>query len=217
MAVVAFVRPEPEDVVASTGLACAGKAELKLRRYGRTMKFCFIFVLAVWVTLQIGCLLSLFLHFRSGIVVGTIDGSLAFKFWPPIDYLAPTHALANEFSPRVYPLAVSIAFSAILIVASVPFCAALGFLAQLFAFYSRGEVFTGRNAIVMRRVGHSLTATGYSPFLLGPLAHMLGVLKPITGVTDGMIAFFFVGLILLAISHVMTIGQRLQQDQEDIL
>ena len=32
-----------------------------------------------------------------------------------------------------------------------------------------------------------------------------------------MIAFFFVGLILLAISHVMTIGQRLQQDQETFL
>ena len=217
MAVVAFVRSEPEGVRASAGLAGVGKADRKLRLYGRTMKFCFIFVLAAWVALQIGCLLSLFLHFRSGIVVGMIDGSLAFKFWPPIDYLAPTHALAHEFSPKVYPLAVSIAFSAILIVASVPFCAALGFLAQLFAFYSRGEVFTGRNAIVMRRIGHSLTATGYSPFLLGPLAHVLGVLKPITGVTDGMIAFFFVGLILLAISHVMTIGQRLQQDQEDIL
>ena len=69
----------------------------------------------------------------------------------------------------------------------------------------------------MRRVGHCLMATGYSPLLLGPVAHAIGVLRPVTGVTEGMIAFFFMGMILLAISRVMAIGQRLQQDQEDIL
>ena len=216
MAVVAFVGSKPEVLGAPDGSA-DGKADGRLRLYGRLMRLCFILILAAWVALQTGCLLSLFLHFRSGVVVGTIDGSLAFKFWPVVDYLVPTHASARAFSPKAYPLDVSVAFSSILIVASVPFCASLAFLAQLFTFYSRGEVFTRRNVIVMRRIGHSLAATGYSPFLLGPLAHMLGVLKPITGVTDGMIAFFFVGLILLAISHVMAIGQRLQQDQEDIL
>ena len=220
MAVVAFVRPKPDITAEPTGpagWAKPGKAYGRLRLYGCTMKFCFIVVLASWVILQLGCLLSLFLHFRSGIVVGTIDGSIAFEFWPPIEYFAPTHALAHEFSPKAYPRAVSIVFSAILIVASVPFCASLAYLAQLFTFYSRGEVFTERNTIVMRRIGHSMMATGYSPLLLGPFAHMIGVLKPVTGVTNGMIAFVFVGLILLAISHVMTIGQRLQQDQEDIL
>ena len=217
MTVVAFARPEPAIVGEPAGPDNPDNADSKLRFYGRTMKFCFISVLASWVILQVGCLLSLFLHFRSGIVVGTIDGSLAFKFWPPIEYFVPTHALAHEFSPKSYPRAISIAFSAILIVASVPFCAALALLAQLFTSYSRGEVFTRRNAIVMRRIGHLLMATGYSPFLLGPVAHLLGVLKPLTGVTDGMIAFCFAGLILLAVSHVMTIGQRLQQDQEDIL
>jgi len=181
------------------------------------MKFCFLFVLALWVILQVGCVLSLFLHFRSGIVVGTIDGSLAFKFWPLIDYFAPTHALSHEFSPHVFPLHVSIACSAILIMASVPFCAALLYLAQLFNLYLHGEVFSQRNAIVMRRIGHSIMATGYSPLLLGPLAHTIGVLKPITGLTDAMIAFVFLGLVLLAISHVMEIGQRMQQDQEEIL
>ena len=125
MAVIAFVRSEPDVVVAPTVSDSSGKADSWLRLYGRTMKLCFIFVLASWVALQIGCLLSLFLHFRSGIVVGTIDGSLAFKFWPVVDYFVPTHALANEFSPKTYPLAVSIAFTAILIVASAPFCASL--------------------------------------------------------------------------------------------
>ncbi len=219
MAVVAFVRPQP-DIVAKpagpVGWSEPGMAYGRLRLYGRAMKFCFIAVLASWVVLQVGCVLSLFLHFP-GIVAGTIDGSIAFKFWPPVEYFAPTHALAHEFAPKVYPPAVSIVFAAILIVASVPFCAALGYLAQLFTFYSRGEVFTERNTIVMRRIGHSIMATGYSPLLLGPIAHLIGVLKPVTGVTDAMIAFFLVGLILLAISHVMTIGQRLQQDQEEIL
>jgi len=56
-----------------------------------------------------------------------------------------------------------------------------------------------------------------SPLLLGPIAHAIGVLKPISGITDGMIAFALVGLILLAIAHVMEIGRHMRQDQEDIL
>lgn len=219
MAIVAFVRSHPDlaAVPPTTEGVGRSRAEAKLRLYGLAMRSCFIVVLASWVTLQIGCMLSLFLHFRSGIVVGTIDGSIAFRFWAPIDYLAPTHALAHEFSPAVFPTPVAVAFSMILVVASAPFCASLSYLAQLFAFYSRGEVFTDRNTSVMRRIGHSIMATGYSPLLLGPVAHMIGVLKPVTGVTDGMIAFVFLGLILLAISHVMAIGQRLQQEQEAIL
>lgn len=220
MNVVAFVRPEPDRDVAPAGAPgreVASEAEARLRLYGLAMKFCFMVVLASWVALQIGCVLSLFLHFRSGIVVGTIDGSIAFRFWAPIDYLAPAHALAREFSPKVFPVSVSIAFTMILAVASVPFCASLSYLAQLFALYSRGKAFTRRNATVMRRLGHSIMATGYSPFLLGPIAHMIGVLRPVTGLTDKMIAFVFLGLILLAISHATEIGQRMQQDQEAIL
>ncbi len=220
MAVVVLVRPKPDILAtptAAAGSAGLGTAYDRLRLYGRTMTFCFIAVLVAWMTVQVGCLLSLFLHFRSGIVVGEIDGSIAFRFWPLVDYFAPAHALAHEFVPKIYSPAVATGFSAILILASVPFCCSLAFLAQLFTFYSRGEVFERRNTIVMRRIGHSIMATGYSPLLLGPFAHMIGVLRPVTGVTDGMIAFCLVGLVLLAISHVMTIGQRLQQDQEEIL
>ena len=220
MAVVTLVRPAPDSFAKPTGAAGwaePGEAYGRLRLYGRTMKVCFSIVLAAWITLQAGCLLSLFLHFRSGIVVGTIDGTIAFRFWPPIEYFVPTHTQAHEFVPTIYPFAVSTVFSMILLVASVPFCCSLAFLGQLSTCYSRGEVFSQRNTIVMRRIAHSVMATGYSPLLLGPFAHMIGVLKPVTGVTNGMIAFCLVGLVLLAISHVMTIGQRLQQDQEEIL
>jgi uncharacterized membrane protein len=150
-------------------------------------------------------------------VTGTIDGTIAFKFWPSIDYFSPNHALSSIFVPRVYPPNIAICYAAILMVASVPFCASLLYLEKLFSLYSRGEVFTTRNVMVMRCVGHSILATGYSPLLLGPIAHAIGVLKPISGVTDGMIAFALVGLILLAIAHVMEIGQHMRQDQEDIL
>ena len=215
MPVIAFVKPEPDAVALPTRLDDG--AHRRLRRYGRMMTGSFIVVLTLWVILQVGCLLSLFLRFRSGIVVGTIDGTLAFRFWPAVDSVSPTHALAHEFRPRVYSRAVAIAYAGILVVASVPFCASLAWLAQLFGLYSRGEVFTDRNAAVMRRIGYALTCTGYSPLLLGPLAHLVGVLRPVTGVTDGMVVFFVAGLILLALSHVMAIGARLQQDQEDIL
>ena len=220
MAIVAFVRLTPSVAVESVGVpGCLdfGEAESRLRLYGRAMRLCFVLVLTAWVVLQIGCLLSLFLHFRSGVVVGTINGTIAFKFWPLIDYFSPNHALSNAFSPHVFPLDVSVSYAIILMIASAPFCASLLYLAKLFDLYSHGEVFTQRNATVMRRIGHSIMATGYSPLLLGPAAHAIGVLKPVSGMTDGMIAFCFVGLILLAISHVMEIGQRLRQDQEEIL
>ena len=218
MAVIAFVRPElaaaPADVVGCADLA---GAKDRLRLYGRAMRLCFVIVLALWVILQIGSLLSLFLHFRSGIVAGTVDGTLAFRFWPPIDYFSPNHALSRTFVPHVFPLSVAVGYAVILVIASVPFCAFLLFLARLFSLYSRGEVFTKRNTAFMKYVGHSCMATGYSPLLLGPAAHAIGVLKPVTGINDAMIALIFLGLILLAISHVMRMGQRLQQDQEGIL
>ncbi len=220
MTVVAFAPPKPSLAAEPVGVseyAACGAAESRLRLYGLAMRFCFMLVLGTWAILQIGCLLSLFLHFQSGIVAGTINGTLAFKFWPPIDYFSPSHASASAFVPHAFPTAVAIGYSLILFVASVPFCAALFYLAELFGRYSHGEVFTQRNATVMRRMAHSILATGYSPLLLGPLAHAIGVLRPITGITDAMIAFMLLGLILLAISHVMEIGKRLQQDQEAFL
>lgn len=219
MTVIAFVGSEPRLVAApaSGDSAGAATAEARLRLYGRVVSVCFIVVLASWVAAQIGCLLSLFLHFRSGIVVGTIDGTIAFDVAPAIDILDPLRTASHGFSPKVFPTGVSIAFAVILIVASAPFCASLAFLARLFALYARGEVFTGRNARIVRRLGHCVLATGYSPLLLGPIAHLIGVLRPVTGVSRAMIACVLLGLVLLAISHVMTMGERLQQDQEAIL
>ncbi len=220
MPVVPFARSEPDFIAPSASLSIPsrfGTAENKLRAYGRAMRLFFGFVFAGWMILQIGCLLSLFLHFRSGIVVGEIDGTLAFKFWPLLNYFSPNHALSNVFMPYDFPLLVSVSYAVIFVIASAPFCASLLYLMELFSLYSHGEVFARRNTTLMRRIGHSVMATGYAPFLLGPVAHEIGVLKPITGVTDGMIAFVFLGLILLAISHVMDIGERLRQDQEEIL
>jgi uncharacterized membrane protein len=214
MAVIAFVRPEPA-LMAAPAQSCP--AQSKLRLYGRTLSACFLALLALWLAEQIGCLLSLFLHFHAGIVAGTINGTLAFKFWPALDDFSPTHALSNAFVPHIFPAPVAIAYALILLVASVPFCAALWYLARLFTFYAHGEIFTPRTEAVMRRIGHAVLATGYSPFLLGPFAHAIGVLKPVTGVTSAMIACVILGLILLAMSHVMAIGQRLQQDQEGFL
>lgn len=220
MAVVAFVRPEPEFIDVPDSVPArvhVSEAEHRLRLYGRAMQLFFAIVFVGWMILQTGCLVSLFLHFRSGIVVGTIDGTLAFKFWPLLEYFSPNHALSNAFIPHAFPLLVSIGYAVIFVIASAPFCASLLYLMELFSLYSKGEVFAQRNTTVMRRIGHSIMATGYAPLLLGPFAHDIGVLKPITGVTDGMIALIFVGLILLTISHVMDIGERLRQDQEDIL
>lgn len=220
MAVVAFVRPEPSrtsDLEGLPGCSELGEAESRLRLYGCAMKFCFVFVLVSWVILEIACLLSLFLHFRSGIVVGTINGSLAFKAWPPIDYFSPNHPLSDAFVQHIFPTGVEVAFSCLFVVASIPFCTSLFDLVQLFNFYSQGKVFTQGTVVVMRRIGHCIMATGYSPLLLGPIAHAIGVLRPISGITDGMIAFFILRLILLAISHVIEIGQRMRQDLEEIL
>jgi uncharacterized membrane protein len=214
MAVVAFVRPEPATIAAPAQI-CPAESQLLL--YGRALSACFTTLLAVSLAVQTGCLLSLFLHFRAGIVAGTINGTVAFKFWPALDYFSPTHALSSAFVPHIFPACVAIAYAMILLIASVPFCAALWYLARLFALYAHGEIFTPRTEAVMRRVGHAVLATGYSPFLLGPAAHAIGVLKPVTGVTNAMIACMLLGLILLAMSHVMAIGQRLQQDQESFL
>ena len=221
MPVLAFVRPEPspftETTMAVPAATPTGQAENRLRFYGRVMQLCFVVVLAAWLICQTGCLLSLFLQFHSGIVAGTIDGTLAFKFWPLLDTFSRNHAVSGAFIPHAFPRTTAIGYTIILVTASVPFCASLLLLSRLFHFYAQGEVFTQRNATIMRRIGHCIMATGYSPLLLGPAAHAIGVLKPVTGMTQAMIAFILLGLLLLAMSHVMEIGQRMHQDQEGFL
>jgi hypothetical protein len=174
-------------------------------------------VLAGWVIMQMACLSSLFLHFRSGIVAGTVDGTLAFKFWPVIGIFSPDHAVVSAFTPHVFSRSVAVGYCIILVIAGAPFCVSLFYLAELFGLFAQRDILTQRTAIVMRRIGHATMATGYSPLLLGPVAHAIGILKPVTGITDGMIAFVLFGLILLAISHVMEVGHRLRQDNEEIL
>jgi hypothetical protein len=224
MAVVAFVRPAPGlapefclQAAERAGAARVDAAEKRLRVYGRAMRLCFIMVLAMWAAWQTGCLLSLFLHFQSGIVAGTIDGTLAFRLSPFIDYFSPPHALSSAFAPHVFPVRTSALYAGILMIASVPFCVALLCLARLFDLYAHGEIFSQHTAKLIRRIGHAIMATGYSPLLLGPFAHAIGVLRPISGMTSGMIACLLAGLMLLAISHVMEIGQQMRQDQEDII
>ncbi len=152
------------------------------------------------------------------LIVGTLSIAAPMpKTMLLIDDRSPNHALENGFIPHVFPAGVAIGYTIMLLVASIPFCASLLYLAKLFSLYSHRDLFTAQNAKVMRRIAHSIMATGYSPLLLGPVAHAIGVLRPVSGMTAAMIAFFLLGLILLAISDVMEVGRYMQQDQDEIL
>lgn len=220
MSVVAFVKPElrsPPEPRGAPGVAHPGSAASRLRVYACGIRLCLKSVLALWGTLQIACLLSLFLHFRAGIVAGTVDGTLAFRYLPPLGYLAPNMSASAAFIPHAFPQWVALAYAAIAVIASAPFCAALHYLAELFELYAQGLVFTKRNTALVRRVGHLVMATGYLPLALGPFAHSIGILKPVTGVSVAMIGFIVAGLAVLAVSNVAEIGDQMRQDQEGIL
>jgi hypothetical protein len=218
MNVVAFARPEPPSrVLAEVDRVPTDKAENRLRWHGRAMRLCLLALLAAWLALQSLCLLSLFLRFRSGIVAGTIDGTLAFRFWPLVEYFSPDHAQRAAFVPRIFPFGVCAGYTLILALAALPFCAALLYLAELFGLYAAGEILTRRTTRAMRRAGQCLIATGVSPLLLGPAAHALRILRPLSGISAGMIVFFLVGLMLVAFSNTVEIGDRLRREQEEIV
>jgi hypothetical protein len=173
--------------------------------------------LTLWVILQSMCILSLFCHFRTGVEAGMIDGTLAFRFWWLLDYINPAHAQIGRFQPRTFTVLRAVLFSALLITSSIPFVAAVCYLLRLLDGYRRGQVFGHKDTHTMRMLAYTTIATGCSPFFLAPFAHMIGMLKPVTGITGTMIGIVILGLVLYVLSHVLEVGRQLQREQETFL
>jgi Protein of unknown function (DUF2975) len=215
MAVVSFVRPD-HPCPAVPAARVPDEAEIRLKIYGRLLSRCFLVLFALFVFQVAGCVLSLFLHFRSGIVVGELDGTLSFYSWSPLDYVSLSLE-GDRFQPHDFPFHVCLLVAPLLIVVASPIALFLWFLFRLFGLYSEGQIFKAQNTLVMRRLGHAMMAWGYMPILCMPVFHWIGVARPTFAVTKEMLMSVFLGLVLLAISHVMEIGWRIQKEQEEII
>jgi hypothetical protein len=173
--------------------------------------------LALWSLLQLACVLALFGYVGPVAEAGMIDGSLAFRFWGAIDYVNPAHAHMAHFRLENFPPAEAVSFSVVLILASAPFVTAMCYLIRLLESYRRQQIFGQANAHDTRMLAFATIATGTSPFFLAPIAHIIGMLKPVTGVSGAMIGVTLIGSLLLVVSLVMDIGVQLQREQESFL
>jgi hypothetical protein len=217
MTVVSFARPNtPPPRIAAPRDKIPDEAKIRLRIYGRLLSRCFLLVFALFIVQVAGCILSLFLHFRSGIVVGNVDGNLSFYSWSPLDYVSL--ALGNSsFHPEDFPTFTCFLVTPVLLVAASPIALVLWYLFRLFDLYAKGQIFKAKNTLIMQRLGHCMMACGYMPILCLPIFHWIGVIRPAFVITKEMLMSIFLGLVLLAISRVMEIGWRIQKENEEIV
>lgn len=209
-----LLRPLPpaQDEVSATA-----RARKRLGRYGGALMVGVATALALWTLLQLACVLALFGYAGPVAEAGIIDGSVAFRFWGAVDYVNPAHAHMAHFRPEIFPPAKAVAFSSVLILASAPLVIAMGYLIRLLESYRRQQIFGQGNARDTQMLAVSTIATGTSPFFLAPIAHLIGMLKPVTGVSGAMIGVTLIGCLLLVVSLVMDIGVQLQREQESFL
>jgi hypothetical protein len=150
--------------------------------------------------------------FRSPLA-GLANGSFAFEIgslWP-FDTGAPGPAMVPIDH---YTLAQSLTCAALLALRLAPGVVILWSLMRLFGMYGRGEVFTARNEHYVRVMAWALIAYAVVPLVTHAtlfLMHMSAVaIRLEVRQLDALVA----GLILLALSRVMSFGCAIDEDRK---
>lgn len=215
MAVVAFLRPEHSPPLGEIAIGPT-ESEIRLRIYGSFLSRFFLAALLFHAIQAAAIEVSLFAHFRWGIVAGEVNGEMIFNIWSPLDFVSDDQT-SSLFHPKFYPLSTCLLASPILIFQQLPFALFLWFLSRLFGLYAQGKIFGNQDAFIMRKISYSLVAMGLLPLPLFPLAHWLGIYSHGFVLNMSMLSCVFLGLVLLAIAHVLEIGSLMRREQEGIL
>lgn len=209
MTVVAFIRPTPTGVEAAVRDASETREESRLRLYGKTLSALFIVLLIACSTLVAVGFLALLCRSKIFIAAGTFDGQMGFSVFSEIQ---------RGFVPVSHlPVWVSTLAAVLLIVRFLPGLMILWYLHRLFSLYANGWIFSNRHTLQIQRISYVVLMYSVIRFITHPAMYAIGLAPDIIKYDIQQLDASVLGLILLAVAHVMAIGNRIQQEQEDYI
>ncbi|MFS3133840.1 DUF2975 domain-containing protein [Gluconacetobacter sacchari] len=216
MVVVAFVRPDPPISPQECPPPRPTLTERRLRIYGRVLSMVAALAFSLNLVVDCGSAATLFFHFRHFIISGYYRGSTAVYCWSPLD-MFDWEITGADFVPHDFPVGVALKLMPTLLIMSAVQLSFFWSLYQLFRLYAEGTVFGPRNTAAMRRMGAVLVAYGIAPMLLAPLEFAMNLVSRAIFLNGEILGYVFLGLVMMAIAHVMDIGRRIQQEQSEII
>ncbi|MDN7354900.1 DUF2975 domain-containing protein [Acetobacter senegalensis] len=212
MTVLLFARPEDDEPLPSPPVQ---EAERRLMGYARALRALFFGLLAVSGTLvAVG---SAALALRSGayVVVGTVNHRLTFMGiigTPAANMTSQDFISVSQLSTWATSLG-----APLLALRFLPGLLVLMFLYRLFDLYAKGEVFTFATTREIRNIACSVLAYSCVSLVTHPLMYLLGLFPEIFSWDMQQIDALVLGVILLAVTYVMKIGNRIQEEQKDYI
>jgi hypothetical protein len=184
--------------------AAATPSVRKIRAASRGFEVLFTLLFAVFVLLAIFSLWILLFYQGDVITIGPRGGMITTAGHPPPDFI--------PF--RDFRLDQKLAYVPDVIVRALPSIFLFWNLRQLFRLYSRGQVFTARNARLIQGMGVCLIADAALPFLCHLVLSVTGYEIDKMWAHIASVQELVLGAVVFVIALVMQAGHEIEQDRE---
>ena len=212
MSVLPFVRPNDDEPLPPPPMQ---EAERRLTGYARSLRTLFFGLLVVSGTLVTIGATALALRSGAYVVAGTVNHRLTFVGMigaPAADMTS------QDFIPVSYLPTWATSLGAVfLVVRFLPGLLVLTFLYRLFDLYAKGEVFTFATTREIRNISCSVLAYSCVSLVTHPFMYLLSLFPEVFSWDMQQVDAFVLGIILLAVTYVMKIGNRIQEEHKDYI
>jgi hypothetical protein len=176
----------------------------KIRRASRAVELLFAVLFVAFIALAIFSLWVLWFYQGSVITVGPRGGMISTNGAPPADFI--------PF--RNWPLAEKLAYTPDVLFRAAPTIALFWCLRSLFRAYGRGQVFTPRNAGLIKAMGVCLVIDAAAPFLCHLALSATGYEIDRMWAHLAALQELVLGAVVFVSALVMQAGHEIEQDRE---
>jgi hypothetical protein len=194
MAAVVHLSPPPATSVPSVR---------KIRAASRGFELLFGLLFLGSIALAVFSLWVLFFYQGTFIAIGPRGGVMGPGPLPP-DFIPFSHWRLDQKLPYI----------PVVIVRALPSIGLFWCLRALFRLYGQGEVFTARNAALIRAMGLCLIADGLAPFACHLALSATGYEIDKAWAHMASVQELVLGAVVIVIAQVMQAGHEIEQDRE---
>lgn len=176
---------------------------LQIRAVSRGLEMLFTLLFAASVLLFLTGIWILYAY-RGDLIGFGRQGGVLSTGPLPAGYLPVSH----------WPLAEKLAYGPVLVARAAPSIGLFWCLRRLFGLYAEGEVFTARNALLIKAMGVWLIADAVAPLLCHLALSATGLEIDGKWAHLGSIQELVLGAVVFVIARVMQVGHEIEQDRE---
>lgn len=175
----------------------------KLRTASRGLQVLFTVLFAAFVTLMLFSLWVLFFYQGTLIAIGPRGGIITTSPLPP-DFIPFSHWRPGQ----------KLAYAPVVVIRAAPAIALFWCLRSLFRLYAAGQVFTARNAALIKAMGVCLIADAVAPFACHLVLSATGYEIDRAWAHMSSVQELVLGAVVFVIAQVMQAGREIEEDRE---